>query len=79
MNLQTIPPGSVVFLFVKIKVMFCRALILTPLPDSKSANFFFFFGRGLISGEIVSKPNLMGGAFYSFSWQVVLGGRQMGV
>lgn len=31
-----------------------------------------------ISGEIVSKPNLVGGAFYSFSWQVGLSGQQMG-
>lgn len=64
-----IPLASVVFLFDKIKVMFCRELILIPLPDSQSANSFFFFGRGVLSGEIVSKPNLMGGAFYSFSWQ----------
>jgi hypothetical protein len=31
-----------------------------------------------ISGEIVSKPNLVGGAFYSFSWQAELRGQQMG-
>lgn len=64
-----IPLASVVFLFVKIKVMFCRELIHPSQIHNQLTFFFFFFGRGVISGEIVSKPNLMGGAFYSFSWQ----------
>jgi hypothetical protein len=36
-------------------------------------------GRVRISGEIVSKPNLLGCIFYSFSWQVVLSGHQVGI
>lgn len=41
---------------------------------------FFFFWRGDFRGNsFQAKSDLMGGAFYSFSWQVVLGGRQMGV
>lgn len=63
-----IPLASVVLLFVKIKVMF-GGNTYTPPRFTINGFFFFFSCSGEISGEIVSKPNLMGGAFYSFSWQ----------